>query len=83
MACQLLSAKLLSEPRLPDCQYEPKEHISVKYYPKSNSFFSQEEALANTVWEMAAIFSGPQYVNNLCKSEQYIKNFVVAACVVT
>ena len=38
MACRLFGAKPLSEPMLPYCQLNPKEHISVKFYLKFKSF---------------------------------------------
>ena len=34
MACHLFGAKPLSEPMLPYCQLDHKEHISVKFYSK-------------------------------------------------
>ena len=38
MACRLVDAKPLSEPMLPYCQLDPKEHISVKFYLKFRIF---------------------------------------------
>ena len=48
MACCLYSAKSLSEPVLPDCQLDPKEHISEKCYLNLKVFI-QENALENIV----------------------------------
>ena len=42
MACRLISTKPLSEPILPYCQLEPKEHISMKFYLKFKSFHSRK-----------------------------------------
>ena len=42
MACHLFGAKPLSEPMLPYCQLDPKEHISVKLYLKFKSFHSRK-----------------------------------------
>ena len=41
MPCRLFGAKPLSEPILPYCQWDPKEHISVKFYFKLKSFHSK------------------------------------------
>ena len=49
MACCLFGNKLLSEPMLPYCQLDPKDHISVKFYLK---VFIQENALENVVCKM-------------------------------
>ena len=38
MACRLFGAKPLSEPMLPYCQLDPKEHILVKFYSKLKIF---------------------------------------------
>ena len=43
MACCLVSAKPLSEPILPYCQSDPKEHISVKFYLKFEIFHSRKQ----------------------------------------
>ena len=42
MACRLFGAKPLSEPMLPYCQLDPKEHISVKFCLKLRSFHSRK-----------------------------------------
>ena len=42
MACRLFGAKPLSEPMLPYCQLDPKEHISVKFYLKCDSFHERK-----------------------------------------
>ena len=42
MACHLFWAKPLSEPMLPYCQLDPKEHISVKFCLKFESFHSSK-----------------------------------------
>ena len=60
MANRLFGAKPLSEPMLPYCQLDPKEHISVKFHLKS----IQVNALENVICKMAAISSQPQCVNN-------------------
>ena len=57
MACRLDGAKPLSEPMLPYCQLDPKEHISVKSYSKFIHIFIQENASENGVRNMAAILS--------------------------
>ena len=42
MVCRLFRIMPLSEPMPPYCQLEPKEHISVKFYWKSKSFYSRK-----------------------------------------
>ena len=42
MAWHLFGAKPLSEPMLPYCQLDPKEHISVKLYLKFKRFHSRK-----------------------------------------
>ena len=42
MACHLVGAKPLSEPLLPYCQLDPKEHISVKFESKYRTFHSRK-----------------------------------------
>ena len=64
MACRLACAKPLSEPMLSYCQIDPKEHISVKFYSKFNSFYSRN-AFENVVWQVAAILSRHQCVKSL------------------
>ena len=58
MASCLFGTKPISEPMLPYCQLDPKEHISVKFYLKFKTFI-QENALENTVCEMAVILFLP------------------------
>ena len=61
MACHMFGAKPLSEPMLPYCQLDPKEHISVKFPLKFKSFHSINP-LKMLSCEMSAILSRPQYV---------------------
>ena len=42
MACRLFGTKPLSEAKLPYCQPDPKEHISVKFYSRFKSFHSRK-----------------------------------------
>ena len=56
MACYLFGTKPLSEPMLPYCQLDRKEHILVKFYVKFTSFYSRK-CIENVVWEMSAILS--------------------------
>ena len=60
MACRLFGATILSEPMLPYCQFDTKEHYSVKFYLKF--VFIHGNALENAVCEMAAILCLPQCV---------------------
>ena len=41
MACRLFDAKPLSEPMLPYCQLDPKEHISIKFHLKFKRKFKE------------------------------------------
>ena len=52
MASRLFGATPLSEPMLPYCQLDPKEHFSVKFYLK---FFIQGNVFDNVVCKMAVI----------------------------
>ena len=63
MACRLFGTKPLSEPILPNCQLDTKEHSSVKFYLKFKSFI-QRNVLENAVCEIAAILSQPQCVKD-------------------
>ena len=54
MACHLFGAKPLSEPMLPYCQLDPKEHISVKSYLKFKVFI-KGNALEMSSAKVAAI----------------------------
>ena len=60
MACHLFGSKPLSEPMLPYCQLDPKEHILVKIYSK----FTRVHSRKNVVCEMAAMLFQPQCVND-------------------
>ena len=44
MACRLFCAKPSSEPMLPHCRLDPKEHVSMKFHLKFK-FFIQGNAL--------------------------------------
>ena len=70
MAWRLFGAKPLSEPMLPYCQLDPKEHILEKFYSK---FFIQGNALENAICEMAAMLSQPQFVNVKCAKGPQIR----------
>ena len=59
MACRLFGAKPLSEPMLPYCQLDAKEHTSVTFYLRFNIFI-EGNALENVVCKMATILSQPQ-----------------------
>ena len=61
MACRLVGAKPLSESLLDYCQFDPCEHISMKFETKCNNFIDKN-AFENAVWKMAAILSWPQCV---------------------
>ena len=64
MACRLAGAKPLSEPMLGNCCLDPRNKL--QWHLNRNSYiFIQENAFENVVWEMAAILSRPQCVNNL------------------
>ena len=54
MACRLVGAKPLSDPKLDYCQLGPREQISVKLI-EIPTFSFQENVFENTVWEVAAI----------------------------
>ena len=54
----MAGAKPLSEPMLPNCQLDPKEYNSMKFYSKFESFI-QGNALENIICEMVAILSWP------------------------
>ena len=56
MTCRLFGAKPLSEPMLPYCRLDPKEHISVKFIYNWKVFI-QGNALENIVCEIVAILS--------------------------
>ena len=64
MACRLFGAKPLSEPMLPYCQLDPREHISLKFVWNSKVFI-KGNAVQNVVYETAAILSRPQCVKSL------------------
>ena len=46
---------------LPYSQWDPKEHISVKFYDNDSNVFFQGKALENAVCKMVAILSWPQF----------------------
>ena len=50
MAYHLLGATPLSEPMLPYCKLDPKEHISVKFYLKFKSFHSRKCTRICRLW---------------------------------
>ena len=68
MVCRLFGAESLSEPMLPYCQLDPKEHISVKFYLKFKSFLCKEMHLKLLSAKVAAILPGlnvlmrPKYI---------------------
>ena len=57
MACRLFVAKSLSEPGLEYCQFDPKEHISMKSQSKFKHF--QENAFQCVVNQKSTILSQP------------------------
>ena len=62
MACHLVGGKPLSEPMLPYCQLDPKEHISVIFFIQNSEIFIQENPFENVVCEMVAILPRPHGV---------------------
>ena len=50
MACRLFGTKPLSQPKLPYCQLDPKEHISVKFYLKFNFSFKEIHLEMSAKW---------------------------------
>ena len=71
MARRLFGGKPLSEPMLPYCRLDPKEHISQWNFIKNSKVFVQENALQHVVCEMAAILSRPQ-----CVKDVFISHFL-------
>ena len=64
MAYCLVGAKPLSEPMLPYCQLDPKEHISVKLKLRF-IHFQLGKCILNCHLQIAAILSWPQCVRRV------------------
>ena len=63
MACRLFGAKPLSRPILDNCQWDPKEHISIKSYLKIKRV--HRKAFENVLCRLSAILSWLQCLNTL------------------
>ena len=61
MVCRLFGAKPLSEPMLPYCQLDAKEHSSVKFYLKFKSFQSRK-----CTWKWCLQNSGSIVSTSVC-----------------
>ena len=59
MACHLYNTEPLSEPMLPYCQLDPKEHILVKFHLKFNSFHSRKCIWKCCLWNGGHFVSAP------------------------
>ena len=68
MGCRLFGDNPLSELMMVYSQFDPKEHISMKFYLKLNSFHSRKCIWRCHLQKKAAILSWPQCVHECCCS---------------
>ena len=86
MSCCLDGAKLLSEPMLEYCWFDPWEQTSVKYLSQNLYFLIQENAFEIVVGKLAAILSLPQCIKESfiqISQGQWVKSRADLACEVT